>query len=52
MEEITVSDLVDDYGEKAYGHPFLEAATFFESGGNKQYIWRGKLKWRVLTWRP
>ena len=44
---------VDSYGEKTNGiPPFVEGASFFESGGPNQYIWRGKLKWRVLTWRP
>lgn len=52
VAEVSVNDLVDDYGEKAVGKPYIEGATFFESGGNKQFIWRGKLKWRVLTWRP
>lgn len=52
VEEIVLTDLTDDYGERAYSTPYIEGATFFESGGNKQYIWRGKLKWRALTWRP
>lgn len=47
-----LSGLVDDYGEMANGTPFIESSSFFESGGAKQYIWRGKLKWRALTWRP
>lgn len=42
----------DDYGEHAYNPLYLEGATFFESGGNTQWIWRGKILWRVLTWRP
>lgn len=52
LEEVTVGDLRDDYGERAYASPFIEGASFFESGGKSQFIWRGKLKWRVLTWRP
>jgi len=52
VEEISVHTLEDDYGEQAYGHPYIEGASFFEGGGNSQYIWRGKLRWRVLTWRP
>lgn len=52
VEKISVGNLVDDYGEIANGYPYIEGATFFESGGNKQFIWRGKLRWRVLTWRP
>lgn len=45
--------LTDSHGEKTNNiPPFIEGASFFESGGAKQYIWRGKLLWRVLTWRP
>ncbi|MGC9423770.1 hypothetical protein [Vibrio sp.] len=45
--------LTDSYGEMTNNiPPFIEGASFFESGGPKQYIWRGKLLWRVLTWRP
>ena len=44
--------LVDDYDERAKPPVFVESHSFFESGGKKQYIWRGKLLWRVLTWRP
>lgn len=47
-----INALTDDYGEHAYSPVYVEGCTFFESGGNKQYIWRGKLLWRVLTWRP
>lgn len=50
LDEPTI--LRDDYGEKAYAPVYVEGVTFFESGGNNQYIWRGKLLWRVLTWRP
>lgn len=52
MEALSLGGLTDDYGEKANGSPYLEGASFFESGGKNQYIWRGKLSWRVLTWRP
>jgi hypothetical protein len=52
VEECTMQGLIDDYGEQANGTPYIEGASFFESGGANQYIWRGKLKWRVLTWRP
>ena len=44
--------LVDDYDERAKPPVLVESHSFFESGGKKQYIWRGKLLWRVLTWRP
>lgn len=52
VETIHVGDLVDDYGEKAYGSPYIEGASFFESGGKNKFIWRGKLLWRVLSWKP
>jgi hypothetical protein len=52
VEQCPLSGLVDDYGEKVYPKVFVEGSTFFESGGSKQFIWRGKLKWRCLTWRP
>jgi len=52
-EMCTLIGLTDAYGEKTNNiTPFIESSTFFESGGPKQHIWRGKLKWRVLTWRP
>lgn len=44
--------LVDSYGERAYCPPYIEGASMFQSGGANQFIWRGKVKWRVLTWRP
>lgn len=44
--------ITDSFGEKTYGAPYIEGSSFFESGGKNQFIWRGKLKWRVLTWRP
>jgi hypothetical protein len=44
--------LVDDYGERAKPPVYVESHSFFPSGGNNKFIWRGKLLWRVLTWRP
>jgi hypothetical protein len=44
--------LEDDFGEIAKGKPFIESTTFFESGGKNKWIFRGKLRFRVLTWRP
>jgi hypothetical protein len=44
--------LVDDYGERAKPPVYVESHSFFESGGKGKFIWRGKLLWRVLTWRP
>lgn len=44
--------LIDAYGERTNSiPPFVEGSSMFESGGKRQYIWRGKLLWRVLTWR-
>jgi len=45
-------NFADDYEEQATGTPFVESASFFESGGKNQFIWRGKMRFRVLTWRP
>ena len=52
IETITVGGMTDDYGEQAYGYVIPEATTLFESGGAKQYIFRGKVFWRFLSWRP
>jgi hypothetical protein len=44
--------LIDSHGEMTNNiPPFIEGASFFESGGANQFIWRGKLLFRVLTWR-
>jgi hypothetical protein len=51
LERCELGELIDDYGEQAFNTPYIEATSFFESGGANQYIWRGKIKWRVLTWR-
>jgi hypothetical protein len=51
VEAVSLAGLVDDYGERCAGHPYVEASTFFESGGAKQFVFRGKLYWRALTWR-
>ena len=52
LESVRVGGLTDVYGEKAYGYVIPESATFFESGGANQFIFRGKMTFRVLTWRP
>ena len=52
LAQVSVSGLVDDYGETASMPPIVEAASFAEGGGGKKNIWRGKMLWRVLTWRP
>lgn len=51
IEDCRISKLEDSYGEKACCPPYIEGASIFESGGANKYIWRGKVKWRVLTWR-
>jgi len=52
-ERINVSSLVDDYGERAHGNVFIFASNFFEGGGpDDKYIWRGEVRWQVLTQRP
>ena len=51
-ESTPLYGLIDDYGEQACPPIMVESVSFFESGGKNQYIWRGKLLWRVLTWRP
>ena len=52
LEDINVSVLVDDTGERAI-KVFSFADTFYESGGPpSSYIWRGKVFWSCLTWRP
>jgi hypothetical protein len=52
LNSVSVSGLVDDYGEMASMSPIIEAANFHGSGGGKKNIWRGKMLFRVLTWRP
>lgn len=52
VEDHNLGSLQDDYGEGVASTLILEGATFFESGGKDKFIWRGKLYWRILTWRP
>lgn len=52
LETTPIRNLIDDYGEIAIPPLYIEGASFFESGGGQQYIWRGKVLWRVLTERP
>lgn len=44
--------LDDDFEERAFGYPYVESTTFYESGGKNKWIFRGKLRFRVLTSRP
>jgi hypothetical protein len=50
IESTRVSDLEDQFGEQAL-QVFLFANSIFESGGPKNYIWRGKIYWMCLTER-
>lgn len=52
MEQVPIGNLLDDFGEGAIPPVILESASMFESGGKDKFIWRGKLYWRILTWRP
>lgn len=52
IEHLQVGNLTDQFGEQSSGSPYIESSTFYESGGKKKHIWRGKVFWRVLTWRP
>lgn len=52
-ERINVSSLLDEFGERAHGNVYVFASNFFEGGGpDDQYIWRGEVRWQVLTQRP
>lgn len=51
VESVSLNGMKDEYGEEAFAPVYVEGNTFFESGGSSQFIWRGKLLWRVLTWR-
>jgi hypothetical protein len=52
-ERVNVTSLIDDYGERAHGNVYVCASNFFEGGGpDDQYIWRGDVRWQVLTQRP
>jgi hypothetical protein len=53
VETCPLTTLEDDFGETTNGTPYVEKTSFFQSGGPKnQYIFRGKLWWRILTHRP
>ena len=52
VDNLDVSDMVDDFGERAV-EMYCYHNTFFESGGPpKSYIFRGKVAWWCLTERP
>lgn len=52
IENMPLVGLKDSYGEYA-SNLFAYSNTFFESGGPpKTFIFRGKVFWAALTWRP
>ena len=50
-ENCPTTNLHDDFGEHTCIKPFIEGSSFYQSGGSNQFNWRGKIKWRILTWR-
>lgn len=52
LDEVRVTGIVDDFGECAYGRVMPFSSSFLQGGGNNQYIWRGEVRWQVLTHRP
>lgn len=51
-ERVTIADLVDEYGERAQ-HVAVYASNYIQGGGpDDQYIWRGSVRFQVLTHRP
>jgi len=51
IESATVSDLTDEFGERAI-KMYVYADTIFEGGGPQvNYVWRGKVYWMCLTER-
>lgn len=52
LEGTPLPQIRDDYEEGVIPPVIVESSTFNESGGKNKFIWRGKLFWRILTWRP
>lgn len=52
IDQCQIGTLEDKFGERALGKPLMESTTFFQGGGKKKAIFRGKLRFRVLCWRP
>lgn len=50
LSDLRVGTLCDDFNEQAL-HLFIAGATMYETGGPKATIWRGKVRWQVLTAR-
>jgi hypothetical protein len=51
IETTAMQGLKDEFGEGAV-KLFVTADSFYPSGGNNQYIFRGDVKFQILTWRP
>lgn len=51
LDRLQFNPFSDDYGESAHPPVYIESTSFSETGGSNQFIWRGKLIWRVLTWK-
>jgi hypothetical protein len=52
IDTCPVSDLIDEFGERAHWMA-VTSDSFFEGGGpENQYLWRGTILWQVLTERP
>jgi hypothetical protein len=51
IESVNLRGLEDEFGEGAV-RLFVVGSNFYESGGNQQFIWRGAVKFQILTWRP
>jgi hypothetical protein len=52
VESVPLAGLRDDYDEGVFPPIYVESTSMFEGGGKDKFIWRGKLSWKVLTWRP
>lgn len=52
LDRFSFTPIIDDYGEQVHPPVYIESVRFTEGGGADQFMWRGKLKWRVLSWKP
>ena len=52
IDTCPISDLLDEFGERAHWMA-VTSSQFFEGGGpENQYLWRGTILWQALTERP
>ena len=49
LRHTNVSDLTDSFQEKAY-RLIPYARSYYQSGGDKEFIWRGTVLWTCLTY--